>query len=45
MDALARKPVRQLAEREKVPYVGFHGARHSFADVLRQNGASVYTIS
>ena len=45
MNALARKLMRQLAEREKVPYVGFHGARHSFADVLRQNGASVYTIS
>lgn len=37
--------MRQLAAREKVPCVGFHGARHSFADVLRRNGASVYTIS
>ena len=45
MNALARKLMRGLAEREGVPYVGFHGARHSFADVLRQNGASVYTIS
>lgn len=45
MNSLARKLMRGLAERERVPYVGFHGARHSFADVLRQNGASVYTIS
>ncbi len=45
MNALARTYVRQLAEREGASYVGFHGARHSFADVLRQNGASVHTIS
>ena len=45
MNALARKLLRQTAEKAGVPYVGFHGARHSFADVLRQNGASVYTIS
>ena len=45
MNALARKLLRQTAEKAEVPYVGFHGARHSFADVLRQNGASVYTIS
>ncbi|MEM1055731.1 MAG: site-specific integrase [Bacteroidota bacterium] len=45
MNAVARKYVRQVSESHNVPYVGFHGARHSFADVLRQNGASVYTIS
>ncbi len=45
MNALARANMRRIADRERVPYVGFHGARHSFADVLRQNGASVYTIS
>ena len=45
VNALARKLMRGLTEREKVPYVGSHGARHSFADGLRQNGAPVYTIS
>lgn len=45
MNAMARKYVKMASEAAEVPYVGFHGARHSFADVLRQNGASIYTIS
>jgi integrase len=44
MNSLVCKHAREFAEREGGPYVGFHGVRHSFAGVLRQNGASVYTI-
>lgn len=44
-NARARKSLGVVSERAGVPYVGFHGARHSLADVLRRDGVPVPTIS
>lgn len=42
--AVARKHLREVSEATSTPYVGFHGARHSLADHLRQSGVGIETI-
>lgn len=44
-NALARSEMKSLSTRAGVPYVGFHGARHSLADTLRKRGVPLATIS
>ena len=43
--AQARTELKKLAKLAGVPYVGFHGSRHSMADNLRKAGVPVATIS
>lgn len=43
--AQARTELKKLAALAEVPYVGFHGSRHSMADNLRKAGVPVATIS
>ena len=43
--AQARTELKKLAALAEVPYVGFHGARHSMADNLLKAGVPVATIS
>ena len=43
--AQARTELKKIATLAEVPYVGFHGSRHSMADNLRKAGVPVATIS
>ena len=43
--ARVRKHMRLISKKVGVPYVGFHGARHSLADYLWPEGVPVATIS
>ncbi|HEX8384918.1 MAG TPA: tyrosine-type recombinase/integrase [Rubricoccaceae bacterium] len=43
--ALIRAHLYRVQARLGLPHVGFHAARHSFADHMRKSGADLYSIS